>query len=47
MLNLKLGLDTPLDVRVTTVKDIVGATKRLTDLKRGKTNEEQAKADAG
>ena len=47
MLNLKLGLETPLEVRVTTVEDIVAATKKLTDLKRGKTSEEQAKADAG
>ncbi|MDE0575328.1 MAG: DNA-directed RNA polymerase subunit beta [Opitutales bacterium] len=47
MLNLKLGLDTPLDVRVTTVEDIVAATKRLTDLKRGISSEEQARKDAG
>jgi DNA-directed RNA polymerase subunit beta len=47
MLNLKLGLETPLDVRVTTVEDIVAATKRLTDLKRGISSEEQARKDAG
>jgi len=47
MLNLKLGLETPLDVRVTTVEDLVAATRKLTDLKRGKSNEEKAKEDAG
>ena len=47
MLNLKLGLDTPLDIRVTTVEDLVAATRKLTDLKRGKSNEEKAKEDAG
>ena len=47
MLNLKLGLDTPLDVRVTTVEDLVAATRRLTDLKRGKTDEQMAREDAG
>ena len=39
MLNLKLNLNTPLDVRVTTVEDLVSATRKLTDLKRGKSNE--------
>jgi len=33
MLNLKLNLSTPLDVRVTTVEDLVAATRKLTDLK--------------
>ena len=47
MLNLKLNLETPLDVRVTTVEDLVAATRKLTDLKRGKTNEEKARQDAG
>ena len=47
MLNLKLGLETPLEVRVTTVEDLVAATRKLTDLKRGKSNEEKAKEDAG
>jgi DNA-directed RNA polymerase subunit beta len=47
MLNLKLGLDTPLEVRVTTVEDLVAATRKLTDLKRGKTDEQMAKEDAG
>jgi DNA-directed RNA polymerase subunit beta len=47
MLNLKLGQETPLDVRVTTVEDLVAATRKLTDLKRGKSNEEKAKQDAG
>jgi len=47
MLNLKLGLETPLDVRVTTVEDLVAATRKLTDLKRGKSNEEKAREDAG
>tara|TARA_X000000950_G_scaffold110217_1_gene138936 strand:+ start:16946 stop:20812 length:3867 start_codon:yes stop_codon:yes gene_type:complete len=47
MLNLKLGLETPLDIRVTTVEDLVAATRKLTDLKRGKSNEEKAKEDAG
>ena len=36
MLNLKLGLESPLEVRVTTVEDLVAATSKLTDLKRGK-----------
>ena len=43
MLNLKLGLETPLDIRVTTVEDLVAATRKLTDLKRGKSNEEKAR----
>ena len=30
MLNLKLGLETPLDIRVTTVEDLVAATRKLT-----------------
>ena len=47
MLNLKLGLDSPLDVRVTTVEDLVAATRKLTDLKRGKTDEQMAREDAG
>ena len=47
MLNLKLGLETPLDMRVTTVEDLVAATRKLTDLKRGKSNEEKAREDAG
>ena len=47
MLNLKLNLETPLEVRITTVEDLVAATRRLTDLKRGKSNEEKAKEDAG
>jgi DNA-directed RNA polymerase subunit beta len=47
MLNLKLGLDTPLEVRTTTVEDLVAATRKLTDLKRGKTDEQMAKEDAG
>ena len=47
MLNLKLGLETPLEVRTTQVEDIVAATRRLTDLKRGKSNEQKAKEDAG
>jgi len=47
MLNLKLNLDSPLEVRVTTVEDLVAATRKLTDLKRGKSNEEKAKEDAG
>ena len=47
MLNLKLNLNTPLDVRITTVEDLVAATRRLTDLKRGKTNEQKAREDAG
>ena len=47
MLNLKLNLETPLDVRVTTVEDLVAATRKLTDLKRGKSNEEKAREDAG
>ena len=47
MLNLKLGLETPLDIRVTTVEDLVAATRKLTDLKRGKSNEEKAREDAG
>ena len=47
MLNLKLGLESPLEVRVTTVEDLVAATRKLTDLKRGKTNEEKARQDAG
>ncbi len=47
MLNLKLGLDTPLDVRITTVEDLVAATRKLTDLKRGKTDEQMAREDAG
>ena len=47
MLNLKLGLDTPLEVRVTTVEDLVAATRKLTDLKRGKTDEQMAREDAG
>ena len=47
MLNLKLGLDTPLEVRITTVEDIVAATRKLTDLKRGKTDEQMAREDAG
>lgn len=47
MLNLKLGLETPHDIRVTTVEDLVAATRKLTDLKRGKSNEEKAKEDAG
>jgi DNA-directed RNA polymerase subunit beta len=47
MLNLKLNLSTPLDVRVTTVEDLVAATRKLTDLKRGKSNEEKAREDAG
>ena len=47
MLNLKLGLDTPLEIRVTTVEDLVAATRKLTDFKRGKSNEEKAREDAG
>jgi DNA-directed RNA polymerase subunit beta len=47
MLNLKLNLSAPLDVRVTTVEDLVAATRKLTDLKRGKSNEEKAREDAG
>jgi len=47
MLNLKLNLDTPLEVRVTTVEDLVAATRKLTDFKRGKSNEEKAREDAG
>ncbi len=47
MLNLKLNLETPLEVRVTTVEDLVAATRKLTDLKRGKSNEEKAREDAG
>ena len=47
MLNLKLNLQTPLEVRVTTVEDLVSATRKLTDLKRGKSNEEKAREDAG
>ena len=47
MLNLKLNLNSPLEVRVTTVEDLVAATRKLTDLKRGKSNEEKAKEDAG
>ncbi len=47
MLNLKLGLDTPLEVRITTVEDLVAATRKLTDLKRGKTDEQMAREDAG
>ncbi len=47
MLNLKLGLETPLEIRVTTVEDLVAATRKLTDLKRGKSNEEKAREDAG
>ena len=47
MLNLKLNLDTPLEVRVTTVEDLVAATRKLTDYKRGKSNEEKAREDAG
>jgi DNA-directed RNA polymerase subunit beta len=47
MLNLKLGLDSPLEVRVTTVEDLVAATRKLTDLKRGKTDEQMAREDAG
>ncbi len=47
MLNLKLGLDTPLEVRVTTVEDLVAATRKLTGLKRGKTDEQMAREDAG
>ena len=47
MLNLKLNLETPLGVRITTVDDLVAATRKLTDLKRGKSNEEKAREDAG
>jgi DNA-directed RNA polymerase subunit beta len=47
MLNLKLGLETPLEVRVTTVEDLVAATRKLTDLKRGKSDEQMAREDAG
>ena len=47
MLNLKLNLDTPLDVRVTTVEDLVAATRKVTDFKRGKSNEQKAREDAG
>ena len=47
MLNLKLNLDTPLEVRITTVEDLVAATRKLTDFKRGKSNEEKAREDAG
>ena len=43
MLNLKLNQSTPLEVRVTTVEDLVAATRKLTDLKRGKSNEEKAR----
>ncbi len=46
MLNLKLNLTTPLDVRFITVDDLVSATRKLTDLKRGKSNEEKAGEDA-
>ena len=42
MLNLKLNLDTPLEVRITTVEDLVAATRKLTDFKRGKSNEEKS-----
>ncbi len=47
MLNLKLGLETPLEVRITTVEDLVAATRKLTDLKRGKSDEQMAREDAG
>ena len=47
MLNLKLGLDSPLEVRITTVEDLVAATRKLTDLKRGKSDEQMAREDAG
>jgi DNA-directed RNA polymerase subunit beta len=47
MLNLKLNLDSPLELRVTTVEDLVAATRKLTDFKRGKSNEEKAREDAG
>ncbi|MAL86136.1 MAG: DNA-directed RNA polymerase subunit beta [Opitutae bacterium] len=47
MLNLKLNLNTPLEVRITTVEDLVAATRKLTDFKRGKSNEEKAREDAG
>ena len=40
-------MDSPLDVRVTTVEDLVAATRKLTDLKRGKTDEQMAREDAG
>ena len=44
---LNLNLDTPLEIRVTTVEDLVAATRKLTDFKRGKSNEEKAREDAG
>ena len=47
MLNLKLNLGSPLDVRITTVEDLVAATRKLTDLKRGKSDEQKAREDAG
>ncbi|MEK9783834.1 MAG: DNA-directed RNA polymerase subunit beta, partial [Opitutales bacterium] len=47
MLNLKLNLESPLDVRITTVEDLVAATRKLTDLKRGKSDEQKAREDAG
>ena len=46
MLNLKLGLDTPLEIRVTTVEDLVAATRRLSEVNRVKSNEEKALVDA-
>ena len=46
MLNLKLGLDTPLEIRVTTVEDLVAATRRLSEFNRVKPNEEKARVDA-
>lgn len=47
MLNLKLNLESPLDLRITTVEDLVAATRKLTDLKRGKSDEQKAREDAG
>ncbi len=47
MLNLKLNLESPLDVRITTVEDLVAATRKLTDLKRGKSDQQKAREDAG
>jgi len=47
MLNLKLNLESPLDIRITTVEDLVAATRKLTDLKRGKSDEQKAREDAG
>ena len=47
MLNMKLNHEPPLSERITKVQDLVAATRKLTDLKRGKTNEQKAREDAG